>query len=203
MEWQQKAGRAFKAWGRSHWCCFRQKLFHVYARVRVWLSHSTDILCGDLSYNSSHEILLPSMRRGFAHLAALAAFAPEHVTAGRLRRWGRLWISPWCVGRVGLKLWRVVFEGCSKKGKKQSHVSERYREGPLSFNIQPINLTKGRLLSCVKRKGGEANSWWCAAEMRRARRQPSHSPKPNSLTKRQKQENQNDTTRDRTGKHTW
>lgn len=194
MEWQQKAGRALKAWGRrSHWCCFRQKLFHVYACV----TQPGDILCGDLSYNSSRAILFPkNAARVCSHLACVNVGVPLGRAAA-LRPARALRISSRCVGWIC----GVFFGGCWKTHTRTHTRTVSVRDiktGPLRCNIQPINLSKGRLLSCVKRKGGAVNSWWCTAEVKSARRPP-ESPELSSLTKRQKQENRNDTTRDWAG----
>lgn len=164
MEWQQKAGRALKAWGRrSHWCCFRQKLFHVYAgatqpggifSVGTWVTTVAVEFC---SQRMPRDFALTLQReRG----GAARAGQREHCGSRR--------------EMCGLDVW-VFFLLEAVKKTHSNRVSERYQDGPLRSNIQPINLSKGGLLSCVERKGGAANSRWCKAEVKSARR-PSESP---------------------------
>lgn len=162
MEWQQKAGRALKAWGWGHWCCFRQKLFHVYAcaaqpgifSVGTWVT------------TVAVEFKVQRMQCGFTltllretrkcssptQLEASVSTGDPVALCGLHLRWAVFWRlsentltpEPW--------QWKI----------------SKYQDWPLRSNIQPINLSRRRLLSCVKRKGGAANS--CAAEVKLARR---------------------------------
>lgn len=148
MEWQQKAGRALKAWGRrSHWCCFRQKLFHVYACV----TQPGDILCGDLSYNSSRGILFPkNAARVCSHLACVNVEMPLARAAAR-RPARALRISSRCVG------WNSgFFGGCRKTHTRrthQNHVSERYQDGAPPFQYPAYKSQQRETVKLCQEEG--------------------------------------------------